>query len=79
MPLPRHAACHVLSQQPLRCGAVPGLELHDGLLAIGFKQGWDGKPREGSRVFVVLGCDVNLIDPCTATVCWVLYGHALRP
>ncbi|CAE7397140.1 Tldc2 [Symbiodinium natans] len=35
------------------------LELHDGLLAVGFKQ----------------GCDVNLVDPCTATVCWVLYGH----
>eukprot|EP00439_Symbiodinium_sp_Y106_P012125 s2218_g1.t2 len=37
------------------------LELHDGLLAVGFQ-----------------GCDVNLIDPCTATVSWVLYGHTGR-
>lgn len=37
------------------------LELHDGLLAVGFK-----------------GSDVNLIDPCTATVSWVLYGHTDR-
>ncbi|OLP93547.1 Kinesin-like protein KIF1A [Symbiodinium microadriaticum] len=26
----------------------------------------------------VAGSDVNLIDPCTATVSWVLYGSALR-
>ncbi|CAE7667619.1 KIF1A, partial [Symbiodinium necroappetens] len=58
---PRQPKVSLISEWRSEAAITSCLELHDGLLAVGFK-----------------GSDVNLIDPCTATVSWVLYGHTDR-